>query len=251
MHCSANYDWPSGRPTRPRAFDCATTLRGALQPAPWRRQVALAKGQALAALEKFGDAIGVLEPLAKLIDSQPDGGEIRAAALAALAQAYAKTGKFMAAANCVAELRKVPNGAPVDQIAEQVAEAARAGGDAKTAERLFAELAERTTAPDTARRGLLGLAWRHFEAGHWDEAAASCDRLLKQLPDKSAAPEAALLRGRALEHLERADEALAMYRSVADQYGDSRWAGEALWRGAGWPMSGSKQPRRLCSMTGC
>ncbi len=125
----------------------------------------------------------------------------------------------------------------VDAIAEQVAEAARAGGDDNTAEALFAELAQRA-APQTARRGLLGLAWRHFEAGRWQDATDACNQLLKQDSDPNVAAEAALVGGRACEHLDRPDDALAMYRTVVDRYPQSRWSGEAMWRCA----AGGREP---------
>ncbi len=79
---------------------------------------------------------------------------------------------------------------------------------------------------------LAGLAWCQFKADEWDNAAKTCDQLLRQYPDSALAPGAALLSGRALEHLEQREAALAMYHMVIHRYAMSPRVAEALWRAA-------------------
>jgi TolA-binding protein len=80
---------------------------------------------------------------------------------------------------------------------------------------------------------LLGLAWCRFKAQDWQKAADAFGKLQEQYPDATSAPEAALLRGRALEHLNDTSGALASYRQVMDRYPDSPRVAEAIYRAAG------------------
>jgi TolA-binding protein len=76
------------------------------------------------------------------------------------------------------------------------------------------------------------MAWCHFKAAQWTETAAACERLISQYPDSPLASDTALLRGRALEHLEQLDAALAMYHVVIERYAASGQEAQALWRAA-------------------
>lgn len=199
------------------------------------------KGRALAALGKHAEAAKALEDslassAAKTSQAKTaDAPKRRAATEHELAVQYAETGRFVDAAKIVApwyENFSAPLG-PNDATCYRVAELAYAAEDLSTAESLFALLANQVGAPDSQRRGLLGLAWCRFKAQDWRQAADAFGKLLEQYPEASSAAEAALLRGRALEHLNDSAGALAMYRQVMDRYPNSPRAAEAIYRAAG------------------
>jgi TolA-binding protein len=79
---------------------------------------------------------------------------------------------------------------------------------------------------------LAGLAWSQLQMADPLGSAASFDRLLKTYPDDPRAPEAALVRGQALEMLDQPDPALSMYELVIEKYPNSKQFSEALWRAA-------------------
>ena len=55
--------------------------------------------------------------------------------------------------------------------------------------------------PEIRARGLSGLAWCHFQASQLEDASEAFDEVLRLEPAGPRAAEAALMRGRALEHL--------------------------------------------------
>jgi TolA-binding protein len=199
------------------------------------------KGRALAALGKHAEAAKALEDsLASSATKTPqtktaDAPKRRTATEHELAVQYAETGRFAEAATIVApwyEKSPAPSG-PNDATCYRVAELAYAANDLPTAEKLFALLAAQSGASDSQRRGLLGVAWCRYKAQDWQQAADAFGKLLERFPAANSAAEAALLRGRSLEHLDDAAAALGMYRRVMDRHPDSARAAEAIYRAAG------------------
>ncbi|HEY1784928.1 MAG TPA: tetratricopeptide repeat protein [Pirellulales bacterium] len=104
--------------------------------------------------------------------------------------------------------------------------------DPTWARELFESLAKEGTAPEYSARALAGLAWSQLQLSDAVGSAATFERLLKSYPDDARAPEAALVRGQALEMLDQSDPALAMYDLVIERYAGSKQYSEALWKAA-------------------
>ncbi len=202
---------------------------------PLLPQATLAKGQSLAALDKPAEAIAVLAPLVERASAAPDANDDETVrrAQATLAVSYAARGDFEAAQGLLAALGKDPSAAKlVADTTYRVAEAAQTAGNTTLAEQLFATVSGNAASTEIARRAQSGLAWSHFEAQRWADAASEFEQLLAEQPGAPLAAEAALMRGRALEHLDQSDAAEAMYQLVVDRYFDSPRAAEALWHSA-------------------
>ncbi|MEX0979227.1 MAG: tetratricopeptide repeat protein, partial [Pirellulales bacterium] len=213
----------------------ADALTARFPSSPLVLQAALAKGQSLAALDKPADAVAALEPLLKSIQATPadTDAEIRSRAQAMLAVAQAKLGHWKESQQWLAALRDAKTaGGLATETTYQVAELALAAGDAALAQQLFKTVASGDGAAEVASRARSGLAWSHFNAGRYSEAAEAFDKLLAADPQGPLAAEAALLKGRALEHLEQFEPALAMYQQVGEQYPKSPRVPEALFASA-------------------
>lgn len=219
---------------------------------PLAAQAELAKGQSLSALAKYAEAV---DPLAHVLNrktSLPEklADDDRALARSTLALCYAHLGRFAEAQQSLTDLRA--ENARDELVAEssyQMAELAYAAGDMQRASELFSALAKSEKASKVTCGSLSGLAWCHFKAGEWSEAAAVCERLANQYPDSPLVADAAFLRGRALEHLEQLDAALAMYHVVFERYAASGRAAEALWRAA-WLHDKLQQPAAAIELYG-
>ncbi len=201
---------------------------------PLAPQAALAKARALVALGRFAEAIEPLESCLK--DPQPEQIshlEFRAEAQSVLVICLARLGRFVEATQTLTALRAdKPRDDLMAEPCYQLAESAFASGDVRLASDLFESLTTRENSAESIRRGLSGLAWCKFESGDWAGAESAFDRLLNQDPQGPTAAEAALMRGRALEHLDQFDAALAMYHLVVEKHAMSPRAAEALWRAA-------------------
>jgi TolA-binding protein len=202
--------------------------------------VEAAKGRALAALGQHAEAAKVLEKsLGASAAHTPqtktaDAGLRRRGSQQVLATSYAELGRFAEARRIVeswygADAKRAPAN---DATCYRVAELAYAADDLETAAALFTLLANQKDSSDALRRGLLGLAWCRHKAQDWQAAADAFGTLLERFPGAASAVEAALLRGRALEHLDDTSGALAMYRRVMDRHPDSPRAAEAIYRAA-------------------
>jgi TolA-binding protein len=199
---------------------------------PLAAQAKLAKGQALAALNKPAEAAEALQSLVdSATDSDPAAAELRTRAQSLLALSQAKLGQFDEAKQAVTQL--VDSAADTDLTSDlkvRVGEMAQAAGKSDVAEELLTGVANGSE--KVAGRARTGLAWSHFEAGRWNEAATAFQQVLDADPDGPQAAEAALLRGRSLEHLEQFDQALVMYMQVAERYPEASRAAEGLLRAA-------------------
>jgi TolA-binding protein len=218
---------------------------GKFPDSPLRLDVEAMKGRALAALGRHAEAAAALE---RSLDAEPDRARgltdsktaeaagstsNRAQARADLALAYARLGRLADARRVVTALvdQKAPD-ALAAETAYQVAELAFAAGELETALTLYSLLARPGNSPESLRRGFAGVGWCRFQASDWRGAAAAFEQLLNQFPDSPAAAEAAIARGRALEHLDDNALALAMYRRVIDRHAASPRSAEALYRAA-------------------
>jgi TolA-binding protein len=104
--------------------------------------------------------------------------------------------------------------------------------DPAWASQLFESLVKEKAAADYSARALAGLAWSQLQLSDAVGSAATFERLLKTYPDDARAPEAALVRGQALEMLDQADPALAMYELVVERYAGSKQYPDAVWKAA-------------------
>jgi TolA-binding protein len=209
-----------------QAIRLADELTAKFPSGPHVAQAALAKGQALAALEKPAEATAILQPL---LENSGSDAEVRTRAAASLAVCQARLGRFDAARKTLAVFGEATSqNALFAETTNQVAELALKSGQTSLAQELFARTAADRSA-GTASRAQSGLAWSHFQAGRWNEAAEAFAKVLETDPRGPRAAEAALLRGRALEHLEQFEPALEMYRVVIDEHPDSSRVAEALW----------------------
>ena len=104
--------------------------------------------------------------------------------------------------------------------------------DPAWARALFESLTKDGVAPDYSARALAGLAWSQLQLSDAVGSAATFERLLNDYPDDARAPEAALVRGQALEMLDQSDPALTMYGLVVERYAGSKQYSEALWKAA-------------------
>ncbi len=217
----------------------ADELASRFPDSPLRPTAELAKGRALFTMGQYGEAIG---PLQRVLNDKPPAGSQadednrdnnRALAGGVLALCYAKLGRFPESRRILTALGEAQ--APRDLLADtlgQVAEAAFAAGEFDLARELFSGLVEPGNPPEAMRRGLSGLAWCHFRVAQWSEAAEFFDRLRNDFPDSPSAAEAALMRGRALEHLGQLEPALAMYCLVTERYATSDRVAEGRWYAA-------------------
>jgi len=213
------------------SLELADALLAKFPDSPLAQQARLAKGQALAALEKPEEAIAALEPLLNDTAAGQQATELRDRAQSIVALGQARLGEFDEARKAVEELAQDPAASQLaNELKLRVGEMAQAAGKSDVANDLLAGVSESSS--QLADRAKQGLGWNYFEAGRWEEAAAAFDEVLKSGVTGSAAAEASLLKARALEHLQKADDALAMYQEVAEKYADTPRAAEALHRAA-------------------
>ena len=195
---------------------------------PLAAQAKLAKGQALAMIDKPAEAVATLKSLlATDPTSLPGAEEIRARAQGILAVSQAKLGQFEEAQKGLTELAGSADAAAIVNEAKlRVGELAQAAGKQPLAQEMLAGVVDGST--KIAGRARSSLAWNEFEAGRWSEAAAAFQQVLDSNAEPSIAAEATLLRGRALEHLAQNDDALAMYEQVLARYPETTRAPEAM-----------------------
>ena len=205
----------------------------------------LLQGALLVALGRYADAAA---PLEAFLATDPKG-DAALKALGGLAVALARTGRIDRAKQLYGRLTADFAEHPLlPAVIEQLAEAAYAARDTEFSAQLFARLRDSgrkvpesgAAAPplvgaDEARsRVLSGLAWSQFKAGRYAEAEQAFDQILRLDPPPAAAvaAEAALMRGYALQELDRLDAALAMYDAVVEKYPDSPQHADALYSAA-------------------
>ncbi|HEY4313737.1 MAG TPA: tetratricopeptide repeat protein [Pirellulales bacterium] len=159
--------------------------------------------------------------------------ERQTAAQAELAACYAGAQKFAEAkAAYKALLIEHPTEELRRSTTEVLAATALAGGELSWSAELYESLSGDDQPAACAARGLLGLA-RSQRANDQSEAAlATLTRLLARYPQESAVLEGALLHGQTLEQLDRADDALNVYKAIIKQHAVAPEADDALARAA-------------------
>ncbi len=210
------------------SLELAEDLLKRFPDSPLVDQARLAKGQALALLDKPADAVVQLR---SLLDADPatipDADQLRARAQGILAICQAKLGNFDDARKTLATLaQSSPAREVIDEAKLRVGELAQLAGQQPLAQDLLAGVVEGSA--KIASRAQSSLAWNYFNAGRWTEAADAFQQVLDAAPGDPLAAEAALMRGRALEHLDHPDEAMAMYELVVNRYSDTPRAAEAM-----------------------
>jgi len=205
----------------------------------------LLQGALLVALGRYAEAVAPLENFAA---ANPKGDSAMKA-LGGLAVALARTGRMDRAKQLYGRLTNEFAEHPLlPAVIEQLAEAAYAARDTEFSAQLFARLRDAgrkvpenvAAAPpligtDAARaRVLSGLAWSQFKAGRYAEAEQAFDQILRLNPPPTAAEtaEAALMRGYALQELERFEAALAMFDMVVEKYPESSQHADAMYSAA-------------------
>ena len=198
---------------------------------PLRAHAQLANAKALFALSKYDEAASSLQALLNDRATPKLSDENRTAARGLLAQCQTRAGKLQDADQTLVALGDGPDASQrTAQTRCEIAESAYAAGDYELARKSFEGLLAAKNPPEIRARGLSGLAWCHFKASQWKESAAKFDEVLRLEPEGTRAAEAALMRGRALEHIEQYETALAMYRVVIDRFSSSDRLADALWR---------------------
>lgn len=198
---------------------------------PLRPHAQLAKSKGLFALSKYDEAASSLEAILNDRATPKLNDESRTEARALLAQCQTRAGKLHDADQTLVALGDGPDASQrTAQTRLEIAESAYAAGNYELARKSFEGLLAAKNPLEIRARGLSGLAWCHFQASQWKESAAKFDEVLRLQPEGSRAAEAALMRGRALEHLEQYETALTMYRVVIDRFSSSDRVAESLWR---------------------
>ncbi len=152
----------------------------------------------------------------------------------ALATCYARLARLWDAERILTRLQsRGPLPATAARACAELAEAAYAAGDYQRAAKWFEVVADTRGDESLACRGISGLAWCHFEQGDWQAAADSFGRAAGEHPrEVEVAAEATLMRGRALERLEQYDQALAAYQQLVERHADDPRQAEAMWSAA-------------------
>jgi TolA-binding protein len=185
----------------------------------------VARAAALLGLERYQDAVPLLQAY---LASQPDGPDA-AKCRAQLVVALVKLER-LADASAAHELlaQKNSNHPHYLPTTEFLAEAAYAAEDKDLARRLFTQLAREGNPQQYAAKGLSGLAWLEFEGNDAAQSAAAFEKLLRDHPDSQLAAEAAMMQAKSHERLGSVDTAAAMYRLVLDKYASSEQAPVAM-----------------------
>ncbi|HTU27511.1 MAG TPA: tetratricopeptide repeat protein, partial [Pirellulales bacterium] len=183
-------------------------------------------GLARAGGQKWEGAIGPLE----FVEQHAADAARVTQARAALSICYAHCGRVDEAKAKYAAF--LPGQPPVELASATTYWLAEAvlGRDPAWANQLFESLTKEGTAPEYSARALAGLAWSQLQLSDPVGSAATFERLLKAFPNDARAPEAALVRGQALEMIDQADPALSMYGLVIEKYGQSKQYPDALWK---------------------
>lgn len=194
-----------------------------------KAEALLTQASLLVALKRYKEAI---EPLEAFLAGKPSG-DAAVKGMGQLAICYARVKKIDKAKARYAELiEKFPQHELLAPTTEQLADAVYDAGDSEWSSRLFTWLSSGGQFSDRETRGLSGLAWSQYKAGHLEKAAETFGQVLKRKPGAALAAEAALVRGRILQQLNQPDPALAMYTTVIDQHPKSPQMPDALWGAA-------------------
>ncbi|MCH8921926.1 MAG: tetratricopeptide repeat protein [Planctomycetes bacterium] len=190
-----------------------------------RASALLARAEALRNAGRYQDAIG---PLRAYLKENADAAAAHRAR-AALVICYARSRQLFEAGEVYQQLRQSKANSEILLPATlHFGEAAFAAGNHALALKLFDRLTAKGNPPRYIAKGISGKAWCQHRAKDLKGSAETFEQLLLEHADSPLAPEAALVRGRMLEKLDRATGALAMYYRVIDDYKTSDRVAEAL-----------------------
>ena len=191
----------------------------------------LVEASALVGLKRFQDAIRPLEAFLHVTTADRVAVDIedKIRALGQLAICHARSGNLDEAKKCHARLMNehIDHELFAPTVAE-LAENAFSSGRFQWSAELFEWLVEESGRQEFAISGLAGLAWSRLENKQESLANSTFERLLLKSPGPELAAEAAFVRGRILESMQRHDGALAMYDRVIERHPTSPQHPKAL-----------------------
>jgi TolA-binding protein len=171
-------------------------------------------GQAHIEAGRYAEAV---EPLEKFLATQPDA-EVAEVALAHLAHARIELDQHEAAWETLGQLEtRFPKGKELPRTRLRLGENALQREDYPRACALLRAVAEGDD-PTWKARALSGLGWALYRDGKPADAAETLASLLSEAPADPLAPEAAYLRGKALEMAGQTPQALNAYQETTDRY---------------------------------
>jgi len=189
--------------------------------------VHMARATALFNLERYDEAVETYRDYLR----QAPGGTDAALCRAQLSVSLAKLNRFNESKEAFDQLvASHPNDALIVPTAEIVAEAAYAQEQWNVARSLFPHLAAEGNPVRLRAKGTSGLAWTRAMQGATVEAAGLFQKVLDQFPESKVAPEAAFMRARLLDQLNRRQDAIRAYNVVVEQFPDSTYVSQSLWR---------------------
>jgi TolA-binding protein len=208
------------------ALDVLDQLAAMSEPAELVNGARAARASALVELGRFADAVAPLQDYLTSPTLGPDVEQCRAQ----LAVVLSRLERWTEVEPVVAQLRESHADEELySSTIEYLAEAAYGKNQNDLAESLFQELANSDRSPQSAARGLSGLAWLKWrQQDGATQSAAAFEQLLLRFPDSPLAAEAAMMRAQILEKLGKPAEALAMYRLVMDRYHESPHVSSAM-----------------------
>lgn len=193
----------------------------------------LVEASALVGLKRFADAIRPLKAFLHDCDTAADyvtvDPEDKIRVLGQLAICHARSGNLDEAKKCHARLMEehIDHELFAPTVAE-LAEDALFNGNFDWSAELFEWLVDESGREEFTTSGLNGLAWSQLENKKNGLASSTFERLLLKNPEPKLAAEAAFVRGRILESMERFDGALAMYDRVIERHATSPQHPKAL-----------------------
>lgn len=190
-------------------------LRSAWPDNDWADDALLARATICKTLGRWEDSLSSLDEYLAAYPDTARAGRCRALRTVCLAGLK----RFSEARAALDSLRA----AQIDEdlllsTIHDVAQAAYRAGELAWASELFTVLGNDKYPPEIIAQGLAGLAWCQFDMQRYDDAEATCQRLLTAYPQATYVEEIMLLHGQSCERLNRPDPALSMYLSLIEQH---------------------------------
>ncbi len=188
--------------------------------------VHVARASALLELERYEPAVEALQRCLAADPNGPDAEKCRAQ----LAVTCARLERWQETQHVFEQMRRHHEDQQLYLSSlEYMAETAYDHGQRDLAKLIYGELARDANPQKFIALGISGLAWLDWtREGGAAGSARQFERLLKRFPDSPMAAEAAMMRGEALEKIDRPAGALAMYHLVMRRYADSTHVGAAM-----------------------
>ena len=190
-----------------------------------RQEAQLTRGQALVTLKRFAEAKPIIE---ERLTRETNPARL-AVCRSQLAICLVRTGDLpQAKQQYQLLLDSQPDKELLAGTASYLADAARAAGDRAWSDELLNSATSEQMPVTYAASALSSRGWDEFQSAEYERAAETFARLIAQFPEHPSAPQAALLRGTALERLNQADAAAAAYQWILANHLSSDVAPKAL-----------------------